>query len=175
MTLITLVGRAMSGLFDLLAVWMLYLLGKRLYNTRIGLLAAALGAAAVLPIQLSHYFAVDSFSTVFVVAGFYFAILAIPIQSADEKISWSNLIYFVLFGFIIGLAGACKVNTLPVFGIIILAGIGQDHHRLEETRFFHCAKSNYFGMGSGSFCRLSGISSFPTLRICRTRFSGADA
>ena len=120
---VTLVGRAMSGLFDLLALWMLYLLGKRLYNIRIGLLAAALGAAAVLPIQLSHYFTVDSFSTVFVVAGFYFAILAIPFQSGDEKISWSNLIYFVLFGFIIGLAGACKVNTLPVFGIIILAGL----------------------------------------------------
>ncbi len=121
--MITLVGRALSGLFDLLAVWMLYLLGKRLYDTRIGLLAAALGAAAVLPIQLSHYFAVDSFSTVFVVAGFYFALLAIPFQSGDEKISWSNLVHFVLFGFIIGLAGACKVNTLPVFGIIILAGL----------------------------------------------------
>jgi YYY domain-containing protein len=122
---ITLVGRAMSGLFDLLAVWMLYLLGKRLYNQRVGLLAAALGAAAVLPIQLSHYFAVDSFSTVFVVAGFYFAILAAPIHNLDEKISWSNLIHFGLFGFIIGLAGACKVNTLPVFGIIILAGIAR--------------------------------------------------
>lgn len=70
----TLVGRAMSGVFDLAAVWMLYLLGKRLYDNRIGLLAAALGAAAVLPIQLSHYFTVDSFSTVFVIASFYFAI-----------------------------------------------------------------------------------------------------
>jgi len=120
---ITLVGRAMSGFFDLLALWMLYLLGKRLYNHRVGLLAAALGAAAVLPIQLSHYFTVDSFSTVFVIAGFYFAIQAIPIQTPDERISRSNLIYFALFGFTIGLAGACKVNTLPVFGIIILAGI----------------------------------------------------
>ncbi len=119
---VTLVGRAMSGLFDLLAVWMLYLLGKRLYNNRIGLLAAALGAAAVLPIQLSHYFAVDSFSTVFVIAGFYFAIQAIPIHDLDEKISWANLSQFIIFGFLIGLAGACKVNTLPVFGIIVLAG-----------------------------------------------------
>ncbi len=47
---VTIVGRVMSGLFDLFALWMLYLLGTRLYNKRIGLLAAALGAAAVLPI-----------------------------------------------------------------------------------------------------------------------------
>ncbi len=65
----------------------------------------------------------DSFSTVFVIAAFYFAILAISIDVSDEKISRSNLTYFGLFGFIVGLAGACKVNALPVFGIIILAGI----------------------------------------------------
>jgi YYY domain-containing protein len=120
---ITLVGRVLSGFFDLLAVYMLFLLGNRLYNQRIGLLAATLGAAAVLPIQLSHYFAVDSFSTVFIIAGFYFSIQAIPIHLPGTRISKSNLMYFVLFGLSVGLAGACKVNTLPVFGIIILAGI----------------------------------------------------
>ena len=119
---VTLAGRAVSGLFDLLAVWMLYLLGTSLYNRRIGLLAAALGAAAVLPIQLSHYFAVDSFSTVFVIAGFYYALQAVPIHQPGEKIQVSNLFHFALFGLIIGLAGACKVNTLPLFGIIVLAG-----------------------------------------------------
>jgi YYY domain-containing protein len=122
---VTLAGRAMSGIFDLLAVWMLYVLGKYLYDRRIGLLAAALGAAAVLPIQLSHYFTVDSFSTVFVLAGFYFALRAVPVHAADARISWSNLIHFGLFGFLIGLAGACKVNTLPVFGIIGLAGVAR--------------------------------------------------
>ena len=122
---VTLVGRAMSGVFDLLAVWMLYILAKHLYDKRVAFLAAALGAAAVLPIQLSHYFTVDSFSTVFVVAGFYFALRAVPVHRAGERISWSNLIHFGLFGFSIGLAGACKVNTLPVFGIIALAAIAR--------------------------------------------------
>ena len=122
---ITLVGRALSGLFDLAAVWMLYLLGKRLYNRRTGLLAAALGAAAVLPIQLSHYYAVDSFSTVFVVASIYFGLQALPIDRPADRLSRSNLFYFGLFGFMVGLAGACKVNTLPVFGVIILAGLAK--------------------------------------------------
>ncbi|MBI5950537.1 MAG: glycosyltransferase family 39 protein [Chloroflexi bacterium] len=120
---VTLAGRAMSGIFDLLAVWMLYILAKQLYDRRVALIAAALGAAAVLPIQLSHYFTVDSFSTVFVLAGFYFALRAIPIHHPDRRISSSNLIHFILFGFVIGLAGACKVNTLPIFGIIGLAGV----------------------------------------------------
>jgi YYY domain-containing protein len=132
---LTLVGRAISGLFDLAAVWMLYLLGKRLYDRRVGLLAAALGAAAVLPIQLSHYFAVDSFSTVFVVASFYFAILAIPIKSPEEKPTYLNLFYFGLFGLVVGLAAACKVNTLPVFGVIILAGIAKLITNWKKTGF----------------------------------------
>jgi YYY domain-containing protein len=122
---VTLAGRAMSGIFDLLAVWMLYILAKHLYNRRVALIAAALGAATVLQIQLSHYFTVDSFSTVFILAGFYFALRAIPIHTPDKRIAWSNLIHFALFGFLIGLAGACKINTLPVLGIIGLAGIGR--------------------------------------------------
>ena len=64
---------------------MLYLLGKRLYNRRVGLLAAALGAAAVLPIRLAHYFAVDTFSTVLWSPVFYFALLAIPINIPEEN------------------------------------------------------------------------------------------
>jgi YYY domain-containing protein len=122
---ITLVGRVMSGLFDLAALLMLYLLGEKLYNRRTGLLAAVLGAAAVFPIQLSHYFTVDSFSTVFVVACFYFALLAVPLKNTDEKIGWSSLVHFGIFGFLVGLAGACKVNTLPVFGVIVLAGLAR--------------------------------------------------
>ncbi len=49
--------------------------------------------------------------------------LAIPIHNPEEKVTRSKLIYFALFGLAVGLAGACKVNTLPVFGVIILAGI----------------------------------------------------
>jgi len=142
---ITLTGRAMSGVFDLLAVWMLYVLGKRLYDKRIGLIAAALGVAAVLPIQLSHYFTVDSFSTVFILAGFYFAIRAVPLHVPDGKIFWSNLSHFILFGFFIGLAGACKVNTLPVLAIIVLAGIARLITAWKKENFSHDLKIIFLG------------------------------
>ncbi len=120
---ITLVGRVLSGVFDLGAIFALYLLAVRLYNRKVGLLAAALAAAAVLPIQLSHYFAVDSFATVFVIACFYFLFLAIPIDRPEQKISSANFWYFVFFGISAGMAGACKVNTLPVLGLIFLAAL----------------------------------------------------
>jgi YYY domain-containing protein len=164
---VTLVGRAMSGLFDLLAVLMLYILGKRLYNQRIGLLAAALGAAAVLPIQLSHYFAVDSFSTVFVISAFYFAIQAIPNHEIDGKISRSNLIYFGLFGFIVGLAGACKVNTLPVFGIILLSGIARFVLDWKKSDFYNLVKIILFGW------LLAALAAFLAFRVFQPyAFSG---
>ena len=117
---VVLVGRVLSGLFDLAVVVVLYWLGTRLYDRRVGLLAAALSAAAVLPIQLSHFFTVDSFSTVFVVAGFCFAAqvtLAAPGRSKRD-----TFLPYALFGLMTGLAMACKVNTLPLFGVILLAG-----------------------------------------------------
>lgn len=111
---LTLVGRALSGAFDLAAVVMLFFLGARLYNRQVGLLAAALAAAAVLPIQLSHYFAVDSFASVFIVAAFYVAAPAM-----DRGSRWR----YAGFGLLTGLAMACKINTAPLAGIIVIAGV----------------------------------------------------
>jgi YYY domain-containing protein len=119
---ITLVGRFLSGLFDLAAVWALYILAKRLYNQKVALLAAALAAVAVLPIQLSHFFTVDSFSTVFVVVSFYFLLSAIPLDLKNTHVNADNYKYFVFFGLSVGLAGACKVNTLPVLAMVFLSG-----------------------------------------------------
>ncbi len=164
---ITLVGRALSGLFDLLAVLLLFYLGKRFYNTHIGLLSAALYAVAVLPIQLSHFFTVDSFSTVFIIAGFYFAIQAIPFHDPNGKISKSNLLYFILFGFVIGMAGACKVNTLPVFGIIILAGIVKIITDRKKPKFNNLLRIILFGW------LLAAVATFLAFRVFQPyAFSG---
>jgi 4-amino-4-deoxy-L-arabinose transferase-like glycosyltransferase len=132
---ITLVGRFLSGLFDLAAIWMLYILAKRLYNQKIGLISAALAAVTVLPIQLSHFFAVDSFSTVFVVASFYFLLLAIPLDKPDARVKNDHLKYFAYFGFTVGLAGACKINTLPVLGLIFLAAVIYLFYIKKEEKF----------------------------------------
>ena len=72
---INVVGRILSGIFDLGTIIMLYLIGKRLYrNARVGLLGALLLALSVLPIQLSHFFAVDTFANFFVYAALFAAV-----------------------------------------------------------------------------------------------------
>ncbi len=69
-----LVGRQLSALFDLITVALVYLIAARLYHKRLALLAAAFAAFAVLPIQLSHFFTVDTFTNTFGFVAVYFAV-----------------------------------------------------------------------------------------------------
>jgi YYY domain-containing protein len=68
------IGRALAALFDLGTVLLAYLVGTRLYDRRVGLLAAAFYAFAAFPIQQSHFFTMDTFITFFAMLGVYFAV-----------------------------------------------------------------------------------------------------
>ncbi len=121
---VVLVGRVLSGLFDLGAVFLLYFLGKKLFSRRVGFLAAALSAAAVLQIQLSHYFTVDSFAPVFIVAAFLMTYQAVPILDPDGSVSRRDWYSYAAFGLIAGTAMACKMNVIAIAAIIVLAAGG---------------------------------------------------
>ena len=69
------VGRFLSALADLLTVLFVFLVAEKVYNRRVGLLAAALSAVAVLQIQQAHFFTVDTFTTLFVMLAIYFAVV----------------------------------------------------------------------------------------------------
>jgi len=69
------VGRPLSALSDMLVILLVYLAASRLFNKRVGLLAAVFYSWAVLPIQLSHYYKEDTFSNFFAFLAIYFAIL----------------------------------------------------------------------------------------------------
>lgn len=63
---ITLVGRVLSGTADLFTLLIIFAIGRYLtQKPMIGILAAFSYAVAVLPIQLSHYFTVDPYATLF--------------------------------------------------------------------------------------------------------------
>jgi len=108
-----LVGRVLSALFDLGSVIGLFFVGRRLYGARVGLLASALLALTALNIQTSHFFAVDTFTTFFALASFYFAV-----RVAEGGRWW----HYGFLGLAIGLGLACKISLLT-FGVVVAAAL----------------------------------------------------
>lgn len=74
---LTIVGRLLTALLDVGAVALLYLLGRRLFDPVVGLLAAAFLALDVLHIQLAHFWTVDPYLTFFALAAIYCLVLAL--------------------------------------------------------------------------------------------------
>ena len=80
---ITLLGRQVSAVFDTLTILLVFLIGERLYNKWVGLLAAAFYAFAVLPIQLSHFATVDTITNTFATLAIFAASWALTRTSKN--------------------------------------------------------------------------------------------
>ena len=109
-----LVGRALSALFDLGSVLMIFLIGAKLYSRKVGLLASALLSMTVLHIQCAHFFTVESFTVFFTCVSFYAIILV------AQRGEWYD---YALAGTSIGLAIACKISSYTL-GIILALAVG---------------------------------------------------
>jgi YYY domain-containing protein len=68
------VGRSLSALSDFFTVMLVFAITRRLYGNAAALLAAAFSALSVLNIQQSHYFTMDTFTTLFSTLAIYFAV-----------------------------------------------------------------------------------------------------
>ncbi|MSP11566.1 MAG: phospholipid carrier-dependent glycosyltransferase [Chloroflexi bacterium] len=109
---INLVGRLISALFDTLTVFLVYLLGKRIYGRLAGLLAAACLTFTVLHIQLSHFYAFDVVLVTFLAASIYFTVAFV--QNANARNA-------ILAGLFAGLAVSTKFTAITVVGTLGLA------------------------------------------------------
>ena len=107
-----LTGRALSALFDLVSVYVVFLIGTRLYDRRVGLLASAFYSFSVILIQQAHFFTVDSFANTFVSLAIYFSVRAL------DETKWRHYFWFGVF---FGLSVASKINTAPLALAIVLA------------------------------------------------------
>lgn len=122
---ITLVGRKLSAIFDLATVILVFLIAKQiLYATKdqklttndlLPHLAMFFYAALVSPIQLSHFYAVDTYLIFFITLSFYLLI----------NILHSNfyILNFVFLGLSLGLAASSKISAvlfLPIVGLAVL-------------------------------------------------------
>lgn len=122
---IRIIGRAVSATFDLISILLIYLIGKRLYRRRVGLIAALFTGLSVLLIQHAHFFVVDSIANTFVLAGFYFALLVLDEGRPAD---------YLLFGLALGMAVASKINTAPLAGVVALAGLYRILKADQESR-----------------------------------------
>ena len=141
----TLVGRALSALFDTGSILVVGLLGRRLAGPRIGLLAAALVAVLPFEVQVAHFYAVDTVLVFFVLLtllgcvrlaqGPRHAAGSPPhagegsgeqypeelVAGIEIAFPWRAWGYGLFVGAAFGLAVATKVSALPLALPIVLA------------------------------------------------------
>jgi len=117
---LVLVGRAVSAVAGTLTVLLLILLGTRLYNRRVGLLAGFLLAVCVLHVQNSHYAVTDVFLTFMVTVALY-NLVGLAQRGRVRDYAYSGLA--------IGLAAATKFSALPLLaplGVAVLIRLARE-------------------------------------------------
>jgi len=129
------VGRSWSALFQLLSIVVVFLIGRRLYGRRVGLLAALFMALSALPIQLAHFFTVDSATAFFTLLAIYWAVRAAHNGGIGS---------FTALGLSIGAAMACRV-TMAMLGLLAVVAVAlrvwgaqaqADEQRTHDSRRF---------------------------------------
>ncbi|MGE3270780.1 MAG: ArnT family glycosyltransferase, partial [Chloroflexota bacterium] len=111
---VPIVGRWLSALADVGTVGLVFMLGRLVYGSRVGLVAAAISATTVVHVQLSHFFAVDTFLAFATTLALYAAYR-----------SWlrGGYLNFGLLGFACGLALATKLSAALLAPIVLLAAV----------------------------------------------------
>jgi len=118
-----LIGRGLAALFDTGTVLLVFLMGRRLYGTATGLLAALFLALAVIHVQAAHFYTVDPILTFLVVLT---VLLVVPIAERGTSTSTGSCAgWGILAGATWGLALATKVNAaLLIVPLAVAWGLG---------------------------------------------------
>jgi len=111
---IHIVWRAMSALAEMGVIVLVFLIGAKLFDQWIGVLAALLYAAAVFSIQLAHFGTADAIGNFFCTLALYFAV-----RTQRD----GGLLNYGMFGLALGAALASRINLAPLAGVIVLAAI----------------------------------------------------
>jgi YYY domain-containing protein len=116
-----LVSRLISALSDILTVFVVYLTGRRLFGRRVGLLASAFSALAVLQIQHAHFAVVESMTVAWVSLAMLFIarVVTTTLEAGQRPFGlWANVVFGALFT---GFAVASKISVWPLAALLVLA------------------------------------------------------
>lgn len=106
------VSRLGSVFFGIFSVILIFLVGKKMKNEKVGLLAAFIMAVSVMPVYISRIAIMESIALFFVLLTFYLFILACD-----------NIKYLTWFGVVVGLSLLAKYTAffpLPIYLVYLL-------------------------------------------------------
>ncbi len=106
------VGRGIISVLELGTILLIFLISRRLWNTHIGLIASAIYALSVFPIQISHFYTVDPFLSFF---------MLLTVFNALRLYESPSIRYALFTGVSLGSAFASKISAFPVLAPLALA------------------------------------------------------
>ncbi len=113
---IQLVWRFLSALAEMGIILIVFVIGTKLHDKWIGLLAAFFYSVTVFSIQMAHFGTVDAMANLFSALSILFAVL---VQREGK------LINYALFGVFFGCAVASRINLVPLAALIAIAALIQ--------------------------------------------------
>ncbi len=156
---VKLFGRQVAAAIDVGTVLLLYLIVRRIYGSKIALLAAMFSALAVMQIQQAHFYTTDSFVLFFMTLTMYAAVQIAAgrwqetwsgdssLLPGEEKGAGHSLPAFrylqwlircpltwhsLFFGLALGMAAASKINAV-VMAILLPAALALRYGKSERT------------------------------------------
>jgi len=155
---ITIIGRYLSALFDLGTLLVIFLIGKKIKNAVLGLIAAFFYSISTLPIQLSHFYAVDTPLTFFITLSLYAALLFY-----QKATFWKALLMGISLGFALASKISAIILVVPYMAALALKRLNDlihSNHTIPNTRVISYLK---FLMLFGSLVVFSGFLTFTLL------------
>lgn len=121
-TVFNLLGRLISALFGAATVLPVFLIGRRLWNPRVGLLAASFTAFSFMLVRNSHYAKPDMVACFLVILAAFFCLRLQSTRSYRD---------YLLAGLLCGLAISSKMLVWPVVVVLLVFHLRADLARQE--------------------------------------------